>query len=231
MPMKQFNINECVVFHKTKEMFGGFSNMSSEYPLQVNNVVFPTSEHFYQVMKYGDHPDIQKEILGEKNPLLMKNKQKKHKDRIRGDWEQIKFRIMEITLHLKLVNHWVKFGSLLLKTERKSVVELSKKDPFWGMKSVEGRTDILLGENQLGELLVKLREMVRDENNVGLRKKLSIWTGEECLKLKLLGETLREVGVCEKVYLVGERSFAYIIKKHTLGNVSPIYQSALVQAA
>ncbi len=73
--------------------------------------------------------------------------------------------------------------------------------------------------------------MVRDENNVALRKKLSIWTGEECLKLKLLGETLREVGVCEKIYLVGERSFAYIIKKHTTEYISPINQSALVQAA
>jgi ribosomal protein S6 len=51
------------------------------------------------------------------------------------------------------------------------------------------------------------------------------------LKLKLLGETLREVGVCEKIYLVGERSFAYIIKKHTTEYISPINQSALVQAA
>lgn len=231
MLIKQVIINECVVFHKTKEMFGGFSNMSSEYPLQVNNVVFPTSEHFYQVMKYGEHPDIQREILGERNPILMKNKQKKHKERIRGDWERIKVRIMEITLRLKLVNHWVKFGNLLLKTERTTLVELSNKDPFWGMKPVKGRTDTLMGENHLGELLMKLREMVRDENDGGVRKELSCWTVDEFLRLTFLGEQLREVNVCEKVYLVGERSFQYVINKHTPGNISPIYQSALVRAA
>ena len=169
---KTININDCVTFSKTKEAFGGFSNMSMEYSLGANGVVFPSSEHFYQCMKYVDQPEVQKEILGERNPLLMKNKQKKHRALIRKDWDELKEVIMEVTVQLKLVTHWVKFGNLLLESGTKEIVEMSKKDSFWGMIPQVSDSAVLVGENKLGRILSRFRELIRTE---GTRGELVNW--------------------------------------------------------
>jgi ribA/ribD-fused uncharacterized protein len=207
---KTIQSNNCVSFSKTKESFGGFSNMSADYPLEVNGLVFPTSEHFYQCMKYVDHTEVQMEILSEKNPLLMKNKQKKHRGLIRKDWEDLKEVIMEITVHLKLVSHWVKFGNLLIETGEKKIVEISKRDSFWGMIPQVSDPGVLVGENRLGEILVRFRDLIRTE---GTRSELVNWNPDPQFRILFQGEFMQEVKVSEKVQEVGNRSFDYLIKK------------------
>jgi ribA/ribD-fused uncharacterized protein len=205
--------NNCVTFSKTKESFGGFSNMSTEYPIVVKGVVFPTSEHFYQCMKYVDHPQVQREIIGEKNPLLMKNKQKKHRGLIRKDWEDLKEVIMEITVHLKLVSHWVKFGNLLMETGEKEIVEISKKDSFWGMIPQVSDSAVLVGENKLGGILSRFRELIRTE---GTRGELVNWNPDSTFRIMFNGELLGGVKVSEKVQEVGNRSFDYLLRKNAV---------------
>ena len=207
---KTIQINECVVFSKTKEAFGGFSNMSMEYPLEVNGMVFPTSEHFYQCMKYVDHPEVQREILGERNPLLMKNKQKKHRELIRKDWEDLKEIIMEVTVHLKLVTHWVKFGNLLMESGTKEIVERSKKDSFWGMIPQVSNPDLLVGENKLGLILSRFRELIRTE---GTRGELVNWIPDSKFRIMFNGELSVGFRVPDKVQQVGNRSFDYLLRR------------------
>lgn len=208
---KTIQINECVAFSKTKEAFGGFSNMSMEYPLEVNGVVFPSSEHFYQCMKYVDYPEAQREILGEKNPLLMKNKQKKHRGLIRKDWEELKVIIMEVTVHLKLVTHWVKFGNLLVESGIKEIVEISKKDSFWGMVPQVTKPSVLVGENKLGMILSRFRELIRTE---GTRGELVNWNPDSTFRIMFNGELLGGVRVSDKVQEVGNRSFDYLLRRN-----------------
>lgn len=208
---KTIQINECVAFSKTKEAFGGFSNMSMEYPLEVNGVVFPSSEHFYQCMKYVDYPEAQREILGEKNPLLMKNKQKKHRGLIRKDWEDLKEIIMEVTVHLKLVTHWVKFGNLLVESGIKEIVEISKKDSFWGMVPQVTKPSVLVGENKLGMILSRFRELIRTE---GTRGELVNWNPDSTFRIMFNGELLGGVRVSDKVQEVGNRSFDYLLRRN-----------------
>jgi ribA/ribD-fused uncharacterized protein len=209
--IKTNKISDCVVFSKTKESFGGFSNMSPEFPITVGSLEFPTSEHFYQSMKYVDQPRVQREILMEKNPMLMKNKQKKYKSLIRSDWEEVKGIIMESTIHLKLVCHWIKFGNLLLETGNKTIVELSRRDPYWGMIPVKGNETTLEGENQLGELLMKFRSRFWiNETRVELRT----WNPEPNLRLSFGGWEFQSVEVDQKFHQVGERSFHYLMDKH-----------------
>lgn len=208
---KTIQINECVAFSKTKEAFGGFSNMSMEYPLEVNGVVFPSSEHFYQCMKYVDHPEVQREILGERNPLLMKNKQKKHRGLIRKDWEDLKEIIMEFTVHLKLVTHWVKFGNLLVESGIKEIVEISKKDSFWGMVPQVTKPSVLVGENKLGMILSRFRELIRTE---GTRGELVNWNPDSTFRIMFNGELLGGVRVSDKVQEVGNRSFDYLLRRN-----------------
>lgn len=133
---------------------------------------------------------------------------------IRGDWEQIKVQVMEITLRLKLICNWVKLGNLLLETGDKAVVELSKKDPFWGMMPIKGREKELEGENQLGRLIWSLRDELRDGSEDGRRRALSMWMGDDGLNLRLFGETLPQMTVAEAVYQLGEKSFSWMIRKH-----------------
>lgn len=210
---KTINIKDCVTFSKTKEAFGGFSNMSMEYSLEVPGVVFPSSEHFYQCMKYVDQPEVQKEILGERNPLLMKNKQKRHRALIRKDWDELKEIIMEVTVQLKLVTHWVKFGNLLLESGTKEIVEMSKKDSFWGMIPQVSDSAVLVGENKLGGILSRFRELIRTE---GTRGELVNWNPDSTFRIMFNGELLGGVKVSEKVQEVGNRSFDYLLRRNAV---------------
>lgn len=143
--------------------------------------------------------------------MMMKNKQKKHRSLIRKDWEEVKVSVMEWTLRLKLVSHWVKFGNLLLETGNKPIVEISKRDSFWGMIPMEGNDKKLEGENQLGELLMKLREMLWVSET---RNELRLWNPEEVLRCSFGGSVLNSVSVRSNYLEVGERSFQYLMDKH-----------------
>jgi hypothetical protein len=48
--------SEVVVVYKTKEEFGGLSNMASGYPLQINGVRILTTEALYQGVPFPSPP-------------------------------------------------------------------------------------------------------------------------------------------------------------------------------
>ena len=58
-----YRIDECIVFAKTSEPFGGLSNMAPGYPLFINDNIIPSSEALYQAMRYSLFPSIQHEII------------------------------------------------------------------------------------------------------------------------------------------------------------------------
>lgn len=49
--------------YKTKEDFGGLSNMAPGCPLQINGVRIPTAEALYQACRFPHLPDLQREII------------------------------------------------------------------------------------------------------------------------------------------------------------------------
>lgn len=71
----------------------------------------------------------------------------------------------EIVLRVKLAQHWDRFGSLLLATGQRPIVEESKKDVFWGARPVDEHS--LVGVNVLGRLLMELRDEMRRAGRVG----------------------------------------------------------------
>ena len=154
-----YNRSESVVFFKTKEQFGGLSNMAGGYPLKVNGVCIPTSEALYQACRFPHRPDIQREIIAQQSPMAAKMKSKRYRHDSRSDWEKVRVKIMRWCLRVKLVQNWEKFSALLLETGDRPIVELSRKDDFWGAKLVDDQT--LVGRNVLGRLLMELREKVR----------------------------------------------------------------------
>ena len=74
---------------------------------------------------------------------------------VRPDWPKIMVDCMLWVLELKLQQNRHTFGEVLKSTGSKMIVEKSQKDTFWGCIQ-EG--DIFDGQNQLGLLLVKVRE-------------------------------------------------------------------------
>jgi ribA/ribD-fused uncharacterized protein len=151
---------DCVTFRKTKEAFGGLSNMAAGYPIWVNNVHLLTSEALYQCCRFPHMPDVQRLIIGERSPMTAKMKSKPFRDKSREDWDEVRVKIMRWCLRVKLAQNWDTFGTLLLSTGEKDIVEESNKDPFWGAIPNDKLT--LTGTNMLGQLLIELRNRLRE---------------------------------------------------------------------
>lgn len=182
---------ESVVFFKTREAFGGLSNMAAGFPLVVNGVPIRTSEALYQACRFPDLPDIQAKIIEQASPMSAKMVGKPFRHQTRPDWEAVRMNIMRWCLRVKLAQNWQTFGDLLLETGSRPIVEQSRKDEYWGAKPTEDGT--LVGMNVLGRLLMELREQLKGEDRERLKR-------VEPLRIPhfwLYGEPIRVVGHSE----------------------------------
>jgi ribA/ribD-fused uncharacterized protein len=160
---EKYNLTEVVSFLKTKEAFGGLSNMAAKlYPIYVNNSIIDNTEILYQICRYPNNPEIQNQILINKSPMGAKMVSKKYrKEYTRFDFENVKVDIMYWCLRVKLACNPLNFGSLLESTGDKVIVEISRNDPFWGAQFSKDNSGVLVGQNILGKLLMELRSYYR----------------------------------------------------------------------
>lgn len=161
--------DEVAVVYKTKEGFGGLSNMASGYPLQINGIRILTTEALYQACRFPHMPELQREILGQQSPMTAKMKSKPHRKNSRSDWDEVKYKVMRWCLRVKLAQNYEEFGRLLLATGDRPIVEQSRKDDYWGAKLAEETGDTLIGQNILGRLLMELREKLKDDLDGALK--------------------------------------------------------------
>ena len=156
-----------VAFRKTKERYGGLSNMASGFPIVVNGIRIRTAEALYQACRYPTRPDVQRLIIEERSPMTAKMKARRFIDDTRRDWDNVRVKIMRWCLRVKLAQHWNSFGPLLLSTGDAPIVEDSRKDAFWGAKRAgDGE---LVGTNALGRLLMELREELKETDHDHLK--------------------------------------------------------------
>ncbi|MEP0861182.1 MAG: NADAR family protein [Ignavibacterium sp.] len=160
---KVYYANECCVFGKTKELYGGLSNMASGFPLKVNGIHILTSEALYQACRFPHLPDIQEKIIKEKSPMSAKMVSKPYRNNTREDWDVTRINIMRWCLKVKLAQNFFKFGKLLESTFDKPIVEDSSKDDFWGAIRDKQNEYILKGTNALGRLLMELRQFYNEK--------------------------------------------------------------------
>jgi len=57
-----YKLDDVIKFSKTNEDFGELSNMSSKFPLFINDII-PRIEALYQAMRYSLLPKAQKKSL------------------------------------------------------------------------------------------------------------------------------------------------------------------------
>lgn len=132
-----------------------------------------SSEHLYQSTKYGTHvqclpesspgadPCVRRRIQSQASPRGAKMTQKcaVTAGLVRPDWDdsnkEIRIQAMLWVLELKLYWNPFSFGKVLQETGTQPIVEISKKDAFWGCKVAANGT--LVGVNTLGKLLERVR--------------------------------------------------------------------------
>ncbi len=147
-------MNEVIGFYPRE--FYCLDNFSS-FKVLYRGYLYSTLEEAYQTSKFIETaPEVAEQIkcshsAHEAQQIAMANKHL-----LRPDWDEIKIRIMEDLLRLKLEqNPYVK--KKLLETQNYLIVEDSPKDSFWGWG--ENRD----GKNMLGTLWMKLRAELRKE--------------------------------------------------------------------
>ena len=162
--IRHYSYNECVAFKKTKDEYGGLSNMAPGFPLLINGIKIGTSEALYQACRFPHLPKVQHIIIDERSPMTAKMRSRAYLIYSRQDWALVRVNIMRWCLRVKLAQNWDKFSELLLSTGQKPIVEKCNTKDFWGAKFIDPNT--LVGTNALGRLLMELREMLKNPQRI-----------------------------------------------------------------
>lgn len=127
-----------------------YFELSNFYPskFSLDNKEWPTSEHYFQAQKTLNEKD-QERIRCAETPNESKRLGKKAD--LREDWSQIKIEIMEKACKAKFSQN-EDLKKLLLSTGKAILIERADSDAFWGDGADRK------GQNNLGKILMKLRE-------------------------------------------------------------------------
>ena len=150
-PNFEFVHNDLVV----RGFFDQYRWLSNMFPtpLYYEGEFFPSSENAYQAAKWPkeDHWPNARSYFKGCSPFQAKTKGQTAK--LSADWETRKIEVMRSVLRAKFANEQMKRA--LLATGQKYLEEKNWwGDHFWG--KVDG-----IGQNQLGHLLMEVRDEVR----------------------------------------------------------------------
>jgi ribA/ribD-fused uncharacterized protein len=147
---------EVINFYRVKDPYGCFSNFAP-YPIEMDGVVWPTSEHWFQAQKFVGTPaeaEMAAAIRAEPSPmkaaLLGRDRTKPR----RAGWEAVRDDLMRRAVRAKFAQH-PDIRAVLLGTGDAAIVEHTANDDYWG-DGGDGS-----GVNMLGKILVEVREELR----------------------------------------------------------------------
>jgi ribA/ribD-fused uncharacterized protein len=135
-------------FYSTTGEFGCFSNFS-RHAVFLKGKRWPTSEHYFQAMKFvgTEHEEAVRLC---KTPSLAANMGRSRKLPLRRDWESVKDQIMLEVVRAKFTQH-EDLKAILLGTGAAKLVEHTENDSYWG-DGGDGS-----GKNRLGQILMQVR--------------------------------------------------------------------------
>ena len=155
-----YPIAQSVFFHKKTDEHWILSNMAS-CPLEVEGILFKSSEHLFQTLKFATPKSITAVYQSNNAKMTAKHYQKLGGHR-REDWEQILVDVMKFCLQQKY-EQCPEFREELDSTQGYNIVELqdrksdkaSSRANAWGVKSKGQNYE---GANLMGRLLMELRD-------------------------------------------------------------------------
>ena len=142
-------------FYSEKDDYGYFCNYYAA-PIEVEGRVWPTSEHYYQGMKFLD-AEVQGKVRKAETPKKAKGLGRNKDHHLREDWDQVKDDVMYEALTAKFTQH-SDLQQYLLETNAKRLVEHTDRDSYWG-DGGDGS-----GQNKLGVLLMRVREAIKEKS-------------------------------------------------------------------
>lgn len=143
-----------IQFYSARGSHGCFSNFS-RHAVVLGGKRWPTSEHYFQAMKFPHDPERQERIRKAANPFEAKKLAWEKGVRIRKGWDNARDQVMLEVLRAKFTQH-AALQETLLETGDALLVEHTTNDSYWG-DGGDGS-----GQNKLGKLLMKVREELRN---------------------------------------------------------------------
>jgi ribA/ribD-fused uncharacterized protein len=146
---------EVIQFYSVTDDHGWCSNFAL-YPIKLRGRTWPTSEHYFQALKFEDADD-QEEVRQARTPMLAARMGRDRKRKLRRDWESTKVSVMREAVRAKFTQH-ADLTRLLLDTGDAKLVEHTDNDDYWG-DGGDGS-----GKNMLGRILMEVREELRKQH-------------------------------------------------------------------
>lgn len=139
-------------FYAVAHEHGEFSNFAL-FPIRVDGLSWPTSEHYFQAQKFKGTSD-EDAIRRANTPMEAARMGRQRHRPLRKEWESVKVQVMRAALQAKFTQH-SELQALLVATHPSKLVEHTSHDAYWG-DGGDGQ-----GQNWLGRLLMELREDLR----------------------------------------------------------------------
>jgi ribA/ribD-fused uncharacterized protein len=141
-----------IEFYSVAHDYGELSNFA-RYPITVEGKRYPTSEHYFQAMKFAGK-GYAEEIRRARTPGRAARLGRTRGKGLRREWESVKVEVMLTALRAKFTQH-PELAELLLGTGEATLVEHTTRDAYWG-DGGDGS-----GKNWLGRLLMRVRDELR----------------------------------------------------------------------
>lgn len=142
-------MNQPIKFYLVNKPYGFFSNFSA-HPIVVDGRLWPTSEHYFQAMKFEgtEHEEIVRRAA---TPMEAARIGRDRHRPFRKDWELVKDDVMRTALQAKFTQH-EDLRQELLATGSADLIEHTTNDAY-GADGGDGS-----GKNMLGVLIMELRQ-------------------------------------------------------------------------
>lgn len=122
-------------------------------PFELDSYEWKTVEHYFQAMKFVEHPDYFHSVRQCITPSRAKSLGRTRNYPLREDWEEVKEDIMLKALYAKFEQNPL-LKDQLLDTGNCILIEDSPTDYYWGI----GKRGT--GKNRLGHLLMRVRDEI-----------------------------------------------------------------------
>lgn len=149
--MSEFAV-AVINFYSATGEHGGFSNFS-RHAIFLEGKRWPTSEHFFQAMKFHG-TEHEEAVRLCKTPRQAADMGRSRKLPLRRDWESVKDGLMLDAVRAKFTQH-EDLRAELLATGDAQLVEHTANDNYWG-DGGDGS-----GKNRLGQILMQVRAELR----------------------------------------------------------------------
>ena len=141
----------AIWFKKENPEYGCFSNFFPS-PVDLEGVIYATSEHYYQAMKAKTQEEH--DYIAEA-PTPHESRNRGKQCQIRDGWDNMRDDVMLTVVVTKFTQH-SNLADILLSTGDEELIEWAPWDKYWG-KAEDGQ-----GKNKLGKILMQVRDKLKN---------------------------------------------------------------------